>query len=286
MVWRCRERVFDLDHRVLVMGVLNVTPDSFSDGGRFFQPAAAIEQGQRLLEEGADLLDIGGESTRPGSSPVPAEEQWRRVGPVVARLAGEGACVSIDTSLSAVAERSIDAGAQVVNDITALGDPAMGPLAARTGVGLVLMHMQGSPATMQLDPRYDGVLGEVVAALEERRQAACRAGVADENLALDPGIGFGKRLGHNLTLLAGLSRLVALGRPLVVGASRKSFLGRLLDLPVDQRLEAGLAAAAIAVFEGAGIVRTHDVAPTRRAIRVAEALRSARAGETIDLDRG
>ncbi|HEY3214964.1 MAG TPA: dihydropteroate synthase [Candidatus Eisenbacteria bacterium] len=286
MVWRCRERVFDLQDRVLVMGVLNVTPDSFSDGGRFVEPAAAIDQGRRLLEEGADLLDIGGESTRPGSSPVPAEEQWRRVGPVVTRLAGEGACVSIDTSLSAVAERAIGAGAQVVNDITALRDPAMGPLAARAGVGLVLMHLQGSPATMQLDPRYDDVLGEVAAALAERRQAARRAGVADENLALDPGIGFGKTLGHNLALLAGLSQLSALGRPLVVGVSRKSFLGKLLDLPVDQRLEAGLAAAVIAVFEGARIVRTHDVAPTKRATRVAQALRSTRAGEAIDLDRG
>ena len=179
MRWRCRERVFDLQERVLVMGVLNVTPDSFSDGGRYFEPAAAIEHGRKLLEEGADLLDVGGESTRPGSSPVPPEEQWRRVEPVVARLAGEGACVSIDTSSPQVAERAIAAGAQVVNDITALGDPAMGPLAARTGVGLILMHMQGTPATMQLDPRYGEVVAEVSGALAERRQTARRAGVAD-----------------------------------------------------------------------------------------------------------
>ncbi len=286
MLWRCRERAFDLQDRVLVMGVLNVTPDSFSDGGRFFEPAAAIAHGRRLLGEGADLLDIGGESTRPGSSPVPPDEQWRRVGSVVSRLAGEGACVSIDTSSPAVAERAIAAGAQVVNDITALGDPAMGPLVARTGAGLVLMHMQGTPATMQHEPRYDDVVAEVAAALDERRQAAWRAGVADESLALDPGVGFGKALDHNLALLARLSRLAALGRPLVVGVSRKSFLGKLLDLPVDQRLEAGLGAAAVAVFEGASIVRTHDVAPTVRAVRVAEALRAARARASVGLDRG
>jgi len=279
MLWRCRERVFDFQDCVLVMGVLNVTPDSFSDGGRFSEPPAAIEHGRKLLEEGADLLDVGGESTRPGSSPVPPEEQWRRVGPVVTRLAAEGACVSIDTASPWVAERAIAAGAQVVNDITALADPAMGPLVARTGAGLVLMHMQGTPATMQLDPRYDDVASEVAAALAERRQAARRAGVAEERLALDPGVGFGKALDHNLALLARLSRLAALGRPLVVGVSRKSFLGKLLDLPVDQRLEAGLGAAAIAVFEGASIVRTHDVAPTVRAVRVALALRAARARE-------
>ena len=257
------------------MGVLNVTPDSFSDGGRFFAPAAAIERGLELIAEGADLIDVGGESTRPGSAAVPAEEQWRRIGPVLQALAGRTA-LSVDTSSAWVAERAIAAGAEIVNDVTALSDPAMAPLVAGTGAGLVLMHMQGVPATMQVSPRYDDVVAEVREALAARSERARAAGVGFEAVAFDPGVGFGKALEHNLALLAQISSLASLGRPVVVGLSRKSFLGRLLDLPVDQRLEAALAATAIAVFEGATVVRTHDVAATARAVRIAEALRAVR----------
>jgi dihydropteroate synthase len=279
--WRCRDRVFELADRVLVMGVLNVTPDSFSDGGRFLDPHAAITEGRRLLAEGADLIDVGAESTRPGASPVDAEEQWRRLEPVVRALTGEGACLSIDTASAAVATRALAAGAQVVNDVTAFGDPGMPEVVARAGAGAVLMHMRGTPADMQRDPRYDDAAREIAEWLAERLSRARDAGVAEECLALDPGIGFGKAPRHNLELLARLDELVALGRPLVVGVSRKSFLGRLVGGEPEQRLEAGLGASAIAVFQGASILRTHDVTATRRAAVVAVAIREAkRAGST------
>jgi len=275
--WRCRDRVFDLSSRTLVMGVVNVTPDSFSDGGRYLEPAAAIAQARRLLDEGADLLDLGAESTRPGAQPVPAGEQLRRLEPVLAALAGEDrACVSVDTADARVAERALELGARVVNDVTALRDPRMAAVAAEAGAGLVLMHLRGDPATMQQDPRYEDVTREVREHLAARLEAARQAGVAPEQVALDPGIGFGKTVRHNFELLARLGELEALGRPLVVGVSRKSFIGRTLDLPPDQRLEGGLAAAAVAVYLGARIVRTHDVAATVRAVRVADALRGAR----------
>jgi dihydropteroate synthase len=277
MIWRCRERAFDLSARALVMGVVNVTPDSFSDGGRFLEPAAAVAHARRLLDEGADLLDLGAESTRPGAAPVPADEQLRRLEPVVAALAGEPrACLSIDTADAEVAARLLDLGAHVVNDVSALGDPRMAGVVAARGAGLVLMHMRGTPRTMQDDPRYDDVAREVRDALAARAAAATAAGVAPERLALDPGIGFGKTVAHNLELIERLGELLSLGRPLLVGVSRKRFLGALLDLPVDQRLEGGLAAAAIAVHQGARVVRTHDVAPTARAVRVALALAAAR----------
>jgi len=277
MLWRCREREIDLGHRTLVMGVVNITPDSFSDGGRYATTGPALAHARQLLDEGADLLDLGGESTRPGSQPVPAEEQWRRIGPVVEALAGEGrALVSVDTSSAAVAERALLAGAHVVNDVTALGDPAMAAVVAAAGAGLVLMHMRGSPVEMQRDPRYADAAAEVTALLAERLSAAASAGIARDRVALDPGIGFGKTVRHSLELLARLETLVALDRPVLVGVSRKSFIGQILDLPVDQRLEGSLAAAAVAVFLGARIVRAHDVAATVRAVRVAEALREAR----------
>ena len=275
-VWRCRERVFDLAGHPLVMGVINLTPDSFSDSGKFIDPAAALAEAREQLDAGADLLDLGAESTRPGSEPVPADEQWRRLEPVVRALAAEPrACVSIDTASAVVAARALDAGAQVVNDISALADPEMAALVARTGAGLVLMHMQGAPATMQRAPHYDDVVAEVAALLEARRQQARAAGIADEAIALDPGIGFGKTLEHNLALLAHVDRLAAIGRPLLIGASRKRFLGAVLDLPVAERLEAGLAVAALAVHAGASIIRTHDVRSTVRAVRMAAAIRDA-----------
>ena len=277
MLWRCRDRVFDLTGRTLVMGIVNITPDSFSDGGRFFAPEAALAHARRLVAEGADLLDLGAESTRPGSQPVPDDEQWRRLAPVLAGLAGETpACLSVDTASAAVAERALAAGAQIVNDVTALGDPGMAGLVAGRGAGLVLMHMRGTPADMQHDPRYQDAASEVAARLAERLEAARAAGIADERVALDPGIGFGKAVRHSLELVARLEALAALGRPVLIGVSRKSFIGQVLDRPVGERLEGSLAATAVAVFNGARIVRTHDVAATVRAVRVAEALRGAR----------
>jgi len=277
MLWRCRDREIDLSHFTLVMGVVNVTPDSFSDGGRYAAPEAALAHARRLRAEGADILDLGGESARPGSQPVPAEEQWRRIGPVVEALAREGeVLISVDTSSASVAERALSAGAHVVNDITALGDPAMAAVVASAGAGLVLMHMRGTPADMQRDPRYTDAPAEVATFLGDKLAAASSAGIARDRVALDPGIGFGKTARHSLELLARLETLVALGRPVLVGVSRKSFIGQILDLPVDQRLEGSLAAAAVAVFLGAHIVRAHDVSATVRAVRVAEALRGAR----------
>jgi len=286
MRWQCRGRAFDLEGRVLVMGVVNVTPDSFSDGGRHLDPEAAVAHARRLLAEGADLIDLGAESTRPGAAPVSAEEQWRRLAPVLEALAREpGACLSVDTASAEVGERALAAGAHVINDVTALADPAMAGVVARAGAGLVLMHMRGNPADMQRDPRYQDVAAEVAAHLEARLESARASGIDPACVALDPGIGFGKRARHNLELIARIESLAALGRPVLVGVSRKSFIGQILDLPVDQRLEGSLAAAAIAVFLGARIVRAHDVAATVRAVRVAGALREARAasGETLDL---
>ncbi len=275
--WRCQDRLFDLSSRTLVMGVVNVTPDSFSDGGRFLEPAAAIAHARALLAEGADLLDLGAESTRPGAAPVPAAEQIRRLEPVLRALAAEtDACLSVDTTSAEVASRALELGARVVNDVSALADPAMAGVVARAGAGLVLMHMRGEPATMQHDPRYEDVTREVREHLAARLAAAHEAGVAAERVALDPGIGFGKTVRHNLELLARLAELAALGRPLVVGVSRKSFIGKTLDLPPDQRLEGGLAAAAVAVYLGARVVRTHDVAAALRAVRIADGLREAR----------
>jgi dihydropteroate synthase len=278
--WRCRDRLFEIGTRPLVMGVVNVTPDSFSDGGRFLDPAAAIDQARRLIDEGADLVDVGAESTRPGAEPVAPDRQWRRLEPVLERLATlPGACVSVDTSSAVVAELALGAGARIINDVTALRDPGMAGAVAASGAGVVLMHMRGTPADMQREPRYDDVSVEVTEWLGGRLDAARALGIREECIALDPGIGFGKTPAHNLELIARLDRLAALDRPIVIGASRKSFIGRLLDLPVEERLEGGLAAAAVAVFQGATVIRTHDVAATVRAITIAGALRAARAEE-------
>jgi len=277
MIWRCRDLAFDLERRTLVAGVVNVTPDSFSDGGHTFEPGAAIARARRLSAEGADLVDLGAESTRPGAVPVPADEQWRRLEPVLAALGGDPAIVvSVDTADASVAARALAAGARAINDVSALADPDMASVVARARAGIVLMHMQGTPATMQRAPRYGALVPEVRAFLEERGARARRAGIDDRAIAIDPGIGFGKRLEHNLELLAHLNELTALDRPIWVGVSRKSFIGTLTDRPLAERLEGGLAAAAIAVFQGAHVVRTHDVAATVSAVRVARALRRAR----------
>ncbi len=279
MIWRCRDRSFDLTQRALVMGIVNVTPDSFSDGGRYAEPAAAIARCEALLEEGADLLDLGGESTRPGSAPVPAEEQWRRLAPVLAGLRARrpDAVLSVDTRSAEVARRALESGAQVINDVSALADPAMAGVVAAAGAGLVLMHLRGTPATMQDDTAYADVVAEVTAYLRTRMHSAVAAGVEVTAIALDPGIGFGKSTEGSLALLAHTAALAALGRPVLVGASRKRFLGAITGVEsVHDRVDGSLAAAAIAVFEGAHIVRVHDVRASARVVRVAEAARAAR----------
>jgi dihydropteroate synthase len=280
VIWRCRDTAFDLSHRVRVMGIVNVTPDSFSDGGRYLAPAAAIARCHELLAEGADLLDLGAESTRPGSLPVPAAEQWRRLEPVLAalRTARPDAVLSIDTRDAVVAERALALGVRIVNDVSSLADPGMAGVVSRAGAGLVLMHMRGTPENMQRDTAYADIIAEVAAFLGERLARAEAGGVARECVAFDPGIGFGKSAEGSVELLARLAELVSLGRPVVVGASRKSFLARLTgdEGPPIDRVPASLAAAALAVFAGAQLLRVHDVAATIRVARVAEAARGAR----------
>lgn len=263
-----------------VMGIVNVTPDSFSDGGRFLDPGRAVEHGLELVEAGAAVLDVGGESTRPGSEPVPADEQRRRVVPVIRRLAESGVAVSVDTSDASVAAAALDAGATVVNDVTAGRDPAMLGLVAGSEAGYVFMHMQGNPATMQADPHYGDVVAEVGAFLAERRTAANEAGIPDDRLLADPGLGFGKTVTHNLQLLARLGEVVrTVGVPVLVGPSRKGFIGAAsggaAPLPVEEREDGTLAAVVWALDQGASIVRVHDVAPAAEAVRLLTAVAAA-----------
>jgi dihydropteroate synthase len=255
-----------------LMGVVNVTPDSFSDGGEFLDPEAAIAHGRELAEQGAEILDVGGESTRPGAVEVSEAEERGRVEPVVAGLA-DLATVSIDTSKAAVAEAALDAGATIVNDVTGLrGDAGMAALCAERSSGLVLMHMQGEPRSMQANPRYGDVVDDVRAFLAGRIEVAVAAGVDEERIWVDPGIGFGKALEHNLELLRRLGELRELGRPLVVGTSRKSFIAKIDDSPVEQRLGGTIASSILAAAEGADVLRVHDVAETAQAARVASAI--------------
>jgi dihydropteroate synthase len=255
-----------------LMGVVNVTPDSFSDGGQYLDAKAAIAHGVELVRDGAEVLDIGGESTRPGAEPVEWEEEMGRVEPVMTGLAGK-ATLSVDTSKAAVAIAAIEAGASVVNDVTALrGDLKMAPVCAEHGVDVVLMHMPGSPRTMQDDPHYEDVVSEVKAFLSERLEFAVAMGIATERIWLDPGIGFGKTLEHNLELLRRLGELRELGRPLVIGTSRKSFIGRIDGSEVGDRLGGTIASSVLAAVEGADVLRVHDVAETAEAIMVAEAV--------------
>jgi len=260
------------------MGILNATPDSFSDGGRYLCPEAAIAHGEQLLAEGADLLDVGGESVRPGAGPVPSAEEHARVLPVIEGLMARNpsAQISIDTSKAAVAAAALDAGARLVNDVTAFrGDPQMAGLVAERGAQCCLMHMQGEPRTMQRDPRYDDVVDDVKAFLAERLAFALREGVAEERVMLDPGIGFGKTVEHNLALLRRLDELLTLGRPLVIGTSRKTFLGRIAGrgavLAPDARLPGTLASNVLALERGASVFRVHEVGPVREALTVAAA---------------
>ncbi|HEY7129776.1 MAG TPA: dihydropteroate synthase [Nitrospira sp.] len=260
--------------RPLLMGIINVTPDSFSDGGRFYDPQRAVEHAIRLVGEGADLLDIGAESTRPGAQPVDEQEERRRLIPVVAAVAkAVSVPVSVDTSKAEVAKAAIDAGAVMVNDVTALrGDSAMVEIVAKAGAGLALMHMQGSPQTMQHAPQYDDVIGEVARFLAARARFAIERGVARNRIVLDPGIGFGKTLTHNLDLLANLHVLKELGYPLLVGPSRKGFIGQLTRQSVEARGWGTAAVVALAVEQGANILRVHDVAPMKDVANVAAAL--------------
>jgi dihydropteroate synthase len=275
-ILRFSQREYDLSRRTLLMGVLNVTPDSFSDGGRFFEWTRAVEQGKRLAEEGADILDLGGESTRPGSRPVSEEEELRRVIPVIEALRPEISLpISIDTRKAAVAERALQSGADMVNDISALRfDEGMAEVVSRRKVPVVLMHMRGQPETMQADIRYEDLVGEIREFFRERIDYALSRGIPRDRIILDPGIGFGKSLEekHNLILLKELRSFQDLNQPLMVGTSRKGFIGRILDLPPEEREEGTLATIVVAVQNGANIVRVHDVRRARRAVQVADAI--------------
>jgi dihydropteroate synthase len=260
-----------------LMGVVNVTPDSFSDGGLFLDPGAAIDHGRGLAAEGADVLDVGGESTRPGAEAVIAEEELLRVLPVVEALADGGVPVSIDTSKLPVAEAALDAGATMVNDVTALrGDPELAGLCGDRGCDVLLMHMRGTPRTMQDNPTYEDVVDDVKALLSERIEFALSEGIDEARITVDPGIGFGKTVDHNLELLRRLGELRDLGRPICVGTSRKSFIGKITGRPTDQRLGGTVASCVLAYANGAELLRVHDVREVREALTVAEAILGTR----------
>ena len=271
----------DMRRRTAIMGILNITPDSFSDGGRYLDPEAAVRRGVELAEEGADVIDIGGESTRPGARSVTTEEELERVLPVIRGLRRVLTLpLSIDTYKAEVARRALEEGVDLVNDVSALRfDPDMVSLVAKEQVPVVLMHMQGRPRDMQLEPRYQDVLSEVRIFLRGRIETATEAGVDQTRILIDPGIGFGKNLDHNLTLLRSLPSLGSLGAPLLVGPSRKTFIGRILNLDADQRLEGSLGAAVAASLGGANMLRVHDVRGTARAVRVADSIRFGCAAE-------
>jgi dihydropteroate synthase len=276
MKLRCRDRVLDLD-RVAVMGVLNVTPDSFSDGGMWLEPRTAIQHGEVMVEQGAAIIDVGGESTRPGAEPVVEDEELARVLPVIEGLANRvDAPISIDTRKPAVARRAVEAGATIVNDTAGEGqDPSIDAVATDTGAAIVVMHSRGTPATMRSLTEYDDVVSHVGAFLARRARELEDAGVERDSIVVDPGFGFAKSPEQNLEILNRLAEIVALGYPVLVGTSRKSFIGEVLDLPVEQRVEGTIATVVWSIAAGARIVRVHDVDPTIRAVRMAEAIRDA-----------
>jgi dihydropteroate synthase len=274
-IWRCRDVTFTLDERTLVMGIVNVTPDSFSDGAMFASPDDAVAHGARLVDEGADLVDVGGESTRPGSDPIDVDEELLRVVPVIEGLvkARAGTPLSVDTRKPEVARAALDAGASVVNDIAGGRNDTLLETVSRTGAGVVLMHMLGEPKTMQDDPRYDDVVAEVHEFLRERIEAAVFAGIPEERICIDPGIGFGKTVDHNLALLRAVPALRPLGAAVMVGASRKGLIGTLTGVEdPTARLEGSLALAVLAAAHGADLVRVHDVQATVLALKVADAV--------------
>jgi len=268
------QRVLDLSSRTHLMGVLNVTPDSFSDGGRFFELEEAVEQGLKLAEEGADIIDVGGESTRPGSEPVAIEEELRKVIPVIEELAKRiKTPVSIDTYKSRVAKEALDSGASMVNDITGLRfDPEIKKVVAKYDVPVVLMHIQGTPKNMQESPKYENLLEDVKSYLSQSISIAEKAGIGEDKIIIDPGIGFGKTLNDNLMILKNLVEFKNLGRPVMIGVSRKSFIGKILDLPTDERLEGSLASMAVAIMNGANILRVHDVKESKRVAKLVDAI--------------
>lgn len=276
-LWRILDSNYDLSSRGMIMGVLNVTPDSFSDGGQYFDPRRAVEHGLKLIADGADILDVGGESTRPGAEPVDSAEEMRRVVPVIEGIrAHSGVLISIDTMKPAVAHAAMKAGASIINDVTGFRDADMVQVAAQTGAGLVVMHMQGDPRTMQANPVYDDVVAEVIAFFQERLSTLTSAGIALESITLDPGFGFGKKLEHNVTLLHALPQLRVQDRPLVVGVSRKSMIARLLgDNAMDKRRWPTVALTAWMRDAGAEIVRVHDVKENAEAMRMMEAIRGS-----------
>jgi dihydropteroate synthase len=274
--WRVGRHTLECGLRTHVMGVLNVTPDSFSDGGLYFDPETAVARGVEMARDGADIMDVGGESTRPGSEPVPAEAEIDRVIPVVKRLVTEVSVpISIDTTKPEVAEAALDAGADIVNDITGGSDPRMFDVVRKSGAGMVLMHMRGTPKTMQQLTGYEDVVAEVKAWLTERLAAAESAGIERERLAIDPGLGFAKTTEQNLVLMRDIAVLGGLDRPILVGPSRKSFIGRILDAEVDDRRDGTAGAVAWLVANGANVVRVHDVREMARVVRVVDAIRSA-----------
>ncbi len=265
---------FILGRRTWIMGILNVTPDSFSDGGLYFEKEKAVEHGLRLISEGADIIDVGGESTRPGSDPIPVEEELRRVLPVISGLRNKTKnLISVDTSKSQVALAAIAEGADIINDISAFrNDPKMIAVVTQTRAPVILMHMKGSPKTMQRNPHYENVLEEIKSFLEKKIEFAVEKGLNREKIIIDPGIGFGKRFEDNLTLIRNLNKFTTLDQPILVGISRKSFIGKILDLPPGEREEGTLASAILSVIQGAHILRVHEVAPIKRAILVAETI--------------
>jgi dihydropteroate synthase len=273
---RFRKKSYDLSQRTLIMGALNVTPDSFSDGGHFFDREKAIEEGLRLAQGGADILDIGGESTRPGAKPLDAEEEIRRVIPLIQTLDQKiGIPISVDTRKARVAEKALETGAEMINDISALRfDERMAEVVARWKVPVVLMHMRGNPETMQLDTHYDDFLGEILSFFRERVAFAESRGIPADQIVLDPGIGFGKSLEeqHNLILLKYLQNFKVLEKPLLIGTSRKAFIGKILGLPPREREEGTMATVAVAILNGANIVRVHEVERMRRVVQVTDAV--------------
>ena len=275
MIWKVRGQSLDITHRALLMGIVNVTPDSFSDGGSFLDPLAACKQGLKLVEEGADILDIGGESTRPGSHSVPLEEEIQRVIPVIQRLRQETkALISIDTNKAAVAQAAMDAGADIINDITGLrGDENMPSVVSQSGAGVIIMHMKGTPRTMQVAPAYQDIMSEIGDFFRQSVALALSSGIDPMSIALDPGIGFGKTPEHNRQLLVEIGSFAKTGHPILVGASRKSFLGWLAgSSAMDDRFWPGVATTSLCRERGAKIFRVHDVKPHHDALRMTEAI--------------
>ncbi len=275
--WRIFNRDYDLNSSIRLMGILNVTPDSFSDGGRFANVGAAIAHAKKMMAAGAHIIDVGGESTRPGAEPVDEKVERQRILPVIRQIASwDEVKISVDTYKYDVAKAALDAGAQIVNDITGgRFDSRMFGLVARTGAGFIMMHMQGMPSNMQIDPAYTHVIDDIQAAFEVGLSNAREAGVVAEQIVLDPGIGFGKNCSHNLQILKALPEFFRLGRPLVIGASRKSFIDKIIPAPVTNRLPGSIAAALAAIQRGVRILRVHDVGATRQAVAVWERIEGA-----------